>query len=135
MADYPGTLARISAQELAECLRSGTSPNPQPLIIDVRDDDFHGGHIRGAVNITQESFAEDEDVDALVDRYQHQERIIFHCMMSQVRGPFCAQRFVSRMEALLENKEKKPQVFILDGGFQNFASVSLIQMDTVRTIY
>lgn len=112
---------RISAMELAEALRAPTAR--RPLIIDVRDTDFAGGHIRSAVNLPEDSFMEDDDVDALVEKYKNEETIVFHCMMSQIRGPFCARRFLSRMAVVLENEEKQPDVRVLTGGYQTFSGV------------
>ena len=66
------------------------------LVVDVRDYDYTGGHIKGAVNITADEFSQDEDVDALVQKVRAggHERVVFHCMLSQQRGPFCAKRLV-----------------------------------------
>lgn len=121
----PPQFERLSPSDLAATLRddSPTAP-PKPLIIDVRDEDFAEGHIRSAINVPEEDFEDDDDVDALVNKYKDEERIVFHCMMSQVRGPKCARRFLSRMEVVLDGAEKKPHVEVLQGGFQLFERVS-----------
>lgn len=124
---------RISPAELAEALRapSGTA---RPLVIDVRDEDFAGGHIRSAVNLPEENFVEDDDVDAIVRRHQDEELIVFHCMFSQVRGPSCAKRFLSRMAVVLADAEKKPDVRVLTGGYQTFANVSLDEREAAGVL-
>lgn len=114
---------RITATQLAETLRSPSAP--RPLIIDVRDSDFAGGHIRSAVNLPEDNFISDDDVDAIVTKYKDEEMIVFHCMLSQVRGPSCARRFLNRMIVVLADQEEKPDVRVLTGGYQNFSSVSV----------
>uniref|UniRef100_K3WPS9 protein-tyrosine-phosphatase n=1 Tax=Globisporangium ultimum (strain ATCC 200006 / CBS 805.95 / DAOM BR144) TaxID=431595 RepID=K3WPS9_GLOUD len=123
-------LERISATELVETLRSPTAR--RPLIIDVRDTDFVGGHIRSAVNLPEENFIEDDDVDALVEKYKDEDTIVFHCMMSQIRGPSCARRFLSRMAVVLENEDKKPNVRVLAGGYQHFSRIYKDDADLIE---
>lgn len=112
---------RLAPSDLAEILRD-ESVKP-PLIIDVRDADFAGGHIRGAINIPEDGFLDDDDVDALVSQYCKEDRIVFHCMMSQVRGPSCARRFMSRMAVVLEGVAHQPNVLVLAGGYELFSRV------------
>ncbi|KAL4095749.1 hypothetical protein PRIC1_009121 [Phytophthora ramorum] len=124
----------IEPSALAEILRNPDLSAKRPLIIDVRDSDYAGGHIRTAVNIPEENFMDDDDVDALVDKYKDQDAIVFHCMMSQVRGPSCAKRFKSRMEVVLEEATHTPRILILHGGYERFGMIykdetDLIEMD------
>ena len=120
----------IQPSALVEILRNPHASGKRHVIIDVRDTDFAGGHIRSAVNIPEDNFMDDDDVDALVDKYKEEDIIIFHCMKSQVRGPSCAKRLKARMEVLLEHKHK-PQVLILHGGYERFRSVSKAHMAVI----
>ncbi|EQC36563.1 hypothetical protein SDRG_06009 [Saprolegnia diclina VS20] len=113
------TVERITARELAAILKDPVR-RQSVRIIDVRDSDFIGGHIRGAVNLPEDHFQDDDDVDAVVEDFKAVPQIVFHCMMSQIRGPFCAKRFKSRMEICLEDAPHKPDVRVLYGGFQLF---------------
>ncbi|OQR85718.1 hypothetical protein THRCLA_23009 [Thraustotheca clavata] len=110
---------RITARELAAILKDPVQKN-KVRVIDVRDSDFIGGHIRGAINLPEDHFQDDDEVDEIVEEYKDVPQIVFHCMMSQIRGPFCAKRFKSRMEIVLEDAPKKPDVRVLYGGFQLF---------------
>lgn len=110
---------RIVPTQLADTLRHKSERHP--LIIDVRDDNYKDGHIASAVNHPEPNFHDDAHVDALVEKYKNEETIVFHCQMSQVRGPFCAKRFASRLEVLLANAEKKPNVQVLTGGYKDFS--------------
>ncbi|GAB9462653.1 Rhodanese-like protein [Globisporangium polare] len=56
---------------------------------------------------------DDAQVDALVDKCKNEETIVFHCMLSQVRGPLCAKRFATHPEVLLTSVEKKLDVQVL----------------------
>ena len=63
-------------------------------MLDVRDEDFRGGHIAGCLNIWSDQFHKDDSVDAVIRKHSlaGYRRIVVTCMMSQQRGPFCARR-------------------------------------------
>lgn len=63
-------------------------------VLDVRDDDFRGGHIPGCLNIWSDEFADDDDVDSIIQKHAlgQYKMIVVTCFMSQQRGPFCARR-------------------------------------------
>lgn len=125
MATHEATTAeqdpfvRIVPTQLADMLRFKSET--RPLIIDVRGSEYKDGHIASAANHPEPDFHDDAQVDALVEKYKNEETIVFHCQMSQVRGPFCAKRFASRLEVLLANAEKKPRVQVLTGGYKDFS--------------
>ena len=63
-------------------------------IVDVRDDDFCGGNIRGAHNLPSSSFM--ASVDELVQRTRDVPIVIFHCALSQARCALTASRLAVR---------------------------------------
>ena len=70
-------------------------------VVDVRDDDYHGGNIKGAHNSPASVFL--AKVDDLVKQTQDVPLVVFHCALSQVRGPKAARvRFFLRI-AILSN--------------------------------
>jgi hypothetical protein len=73
----------ISCQELAEIIRSDKVPKKDYLVVDVRDDDFAGGNIVGAVNMPSRDFL--MNVDNLVKDTKDVPVMVFHCALSQVR--------------------------------------------------
>ena len=78
----------------------------QVTIVDVRNDDFVGGHIPSAINIPYgDEWETDEFLDEVVEKVKSRghSQIVFHCMKSQQRGPYCARQFARR----LENREEK----------------------------
>jgi Rhodanese-like domain len=65
---------------------AATIPVPKTFkIVDVRDDDYYGGHISGALNVPSHEFP--ARVDSLVDELKDDEAVVFHCALSQIRGP------------------------------------------------
>ncbi|KAI8616885.1 Rhodanese-like domain-containing protein, partial [Chytriomyces sp. MP71] len=84
------------------------------LIVDVRDEDFIGGNIIGAVNILAHEF--NRTPSEFAPLLSLPRRLIFHCALSQVRGPKSANTYVR--EVLPQNIENPgQQVFVLTGGF------------------
>ncbi|KAJ2776149.1 Cdc25 phosphatase Ibp1 [Coemansia javaensis] len=80
----------ISADELARDVRDPDKrPGVDYLIVDVRDEDYHVGHIPGAINVP----AHDMRLRAgeLIDRYRAVPSVVFHCALSQQRGPKSAR--------------------------------------------
>ncbi|KAL4448084.1 hypothetical protein ABPG75_005303 [Micractinium tetrahymenae] len=88
------------------------------LVLDVRDSDFAGGHIKGAENIPAARFDGDEMVDQIIARFcQDVEVVVVHCYLSQQRGPYCAQRLAERLEA---QGCTSPEVCVMAGGWKRF---------------
>jgi rhodanese-related sulfurtransferase len=64
-------------------MKSGKTPNKDFLVVDVRDDDYAGGNIKGCLNLPSKDFL--MNVDGLVKRTKEVPIVIFHCALSQVR--------------------------------------------------
>ena len=112
MSAYVGS---ITTHELAVKLNQGTD---NLVVFDVRDSDFKGGNIIGAVNIPSEEFR--VRIQDTVTQYRDKDTIVVHCMMSQVRGPTCANMLAQEL-ARQGNTQQK--VVVLQGGFSNWAAV------------
>ncbi|KAJ1897351.1 Cdc25 phosphatase Ibp1 [Kickxella alabastrina] len=114
----------IPADELAELIRSPQKvAGTDYLIVDVRDLDYVGGHITGAINVPAHLIRGQAPV--LADQYKHVPRIVFHCALSQVRGPKSARIYSECVEEKLESAEVGDQLFeqeinILRGGFDSW---------------
>jgi Cdc25 family phosphatase len=81
--------------------------------------DFSGGHIKGAINMEAEHFAEDAAVDQLIDTaLAGKTRVVLHCMLSQQRGPRCAARLAQRLQ---DRGLQQPAVLVMSGGWQKFS--------------
>ncbi|PQE33276.1 putative tyrosin-phosphatase protein [Rutstroemia sp. NJR-2017a WRK4] len=101
------TLPRLEAPDLSRIILSSTSSNldapqtaPEGLaIIDVRDDDHIGGHIKHSTHIPSSTL--DYRIPELVRKLQDKETVVFHCALSQQRGPSAALRYIRERERLL----------------------------------
>ncbi|KAG7088198.1 hypothetical protein E1B28_012215 [Marasmius oreades] len=89
------------------------------LVVDVRDDDYEGGNIKGSLNLPSQDFL--MNVDTLVKDTKDVKMVIFHCSLSQVRGPKAARIYRETRQNVLGEGESSPtDVFILRDGFSQF---------------
>ncbi|UNI16760.1 Protein-tyrosine-phosphatase [Purpureocillium takamizusanense] len=118
------TLQRMTAKTLSEkMLQESESKDPTFAVIDVRDDDYIGGHIRGSTNVPSAQL--DAMMATLVRRLKDKDAVVFHCALSQQRGPSAALRYLRERDGLLKSlgetrarPDDQPQaVYVLDKGF------------------
>ncbi|KAI2776714.1 Rhodanese-like protein [Daldinia loculata] len=130
------SLQRITASKLAEMLLVSANPPSSDAtiaIVDVRDD---GGHIKSSLHFPSRSL--DATMPTLLRKLADKEIVIFHCALSQQRGPSAAIRYIREKEAATaavkraaEEKEakkegnaaKQQQVYVLDRGFVGWQEV------------
>ncbi|KJX93548.1 CDC25-like phosphatase YCH1 like protein [Zymoseptoria brevis] len=111
-------LPRISREELATLLKSKT---PNLTIVDVRDNDYIGGHILGCKHVPVNEH--DYRMPELIRTLKDEETVVFHCTLSQQRGPSSALRYLRERDALLGDLKKQDgeqKVYVLEGGFQKW---------------
>ncbi|PVI04442.1 Rhodanese-like protein [Periconia macrospinosa] len=127
-------LSYISREDLSKTfLESDAAPSlPKNLaIIDVRDSDHIGGHIRGSTWVPSSEL--DYRTPELVRNLKDKDVVVFHCALSQQRGPSAALRYLREKRRLDEGskteskgeedtgEEKKAQkVLVLEGGFNKW---------------
>ncbi|KAI0056271.1 Rhodanese-like protein [Artomyces pyxidatus] len=107
----------ISGDELEALIKSDKRPHRDYLIVDVRDDDYAGGNIANSHNLPSETFH--AKVDELVTRTKDVPMVIFHCALSQARGPKAARIYAQAREHS-HGKDDQQEVLILRGGFNDF---------------
>jgi len=123
------TLPRLTAQQLSNFLLSSPSSSQPPssiAIIDVRDSDHIGGHIRHSQHIPSSTL--DYQIPDLVRTLKDKKVVVFHCMLSQQRGPSAALRYARERERLLagvgqvvvEEGGGGQRVCVLEGGFDKW---------------
>jgi rhodanese-related sulfurtransferase len=102
---------------------SSTTTQSTLAIIDVRDSDYIGGHIVSSTNIPSSTL--DYRIPELIRTLRDKEVVVFHCALSQQRGPSAALRYLREKERLGDGKDgkKKQEVFVLDGGFVKWQEV------------
>lgn len=131
-------LTYISREDLASQFKNSPSAPQLPdkiAIIDVRDSDHIGGHIRGSTWVPSNEL--DYKTPELVRNLKDKEVVVFHCALSQQRGPSAALRYlrekkrldpegktVTKEEEEVEEGEegvkeegKEQKVLVLKGGF------------------
>ncbi|KAI4943751.1 hypothetical protein J4E86_009716 [Alternaria arbusti] len=134
----------VTRESLASDFKSSGKSLPEnTAIIDVRDSDHIGGHIKGSTWVPSSQL--DYKTPELIRTLQDKEVVIFHCALSQQRGPSAALRYLREKERLdpaskVESKGeveeqseavdktegekgpsgtqvKKQKVYVLQGGF------------------
>jgi len=107
-----------------EFIKLMNDPSKELMILDVRDDDAVGGHIRGAhhfpESLWQNSVVENGHVvgnyllsTLFLIREEKPDLVIVHCMESAVRGPHCA-------DLLMTYLKNQTNVVLLRGGADQF---------------
>ncbi|KAJ7134892.1 Rhodanese-like domain-containing protein, partial [Mycena epipterygia] len=103
-------------------------PNKDYLVVDVRDDDYPGGHIKGALNLPSQKFKvpDAQEVKDLVQDTADVPIMVFHCALSQARGPKAARIYHETRNDLIKTKQLKvaqpevQKVWVLRNGFDEF---------------
>eukprot|EP00897_Mesotaenium_endlicherianum_P007547 jgi/Mesen1/6820/ME000035S06206 len=104
----------IDGNELAQLQSSG---DKNFVVVDVRDErSDEGAHIAGSKHYASAAF--DESVNKLLDDVKGKDKVIFHCALSQVRGPTCARAFLEK----LQETPGAPDVYVLQRGFNGWAA-------------
>ena len=70
---------------------------PRLAIVDVRDADHAGGHIVGSLHVPSSSL--DYRTPELIRKLAEKEIVVFHCALSQQRGPSAALRYLRERES------------------------------------
>src|ERR1700760_3123234 len=93
------TMSRVTRDELADFLLDSTSSSQKSstlagikesdlAIVDVRDSDYIGGHIRSCIHVPSANL--EWKLPELVRQLWDKKVVVFHCALSQQRGPSAA---------------------------------------------
>jgi len=115
--DSPVMVKEITGDELAAIIKSDKKDY---LVVDVRDDDYAGGNIIRGQNWPSREFS--WKVNELVKQTKDVKTVVFHCAVSQIRGPKAAQIYEETQKSLQEPgaDSQGPEVLVLRGGFAQF---------------
>eukprot|EP00669_Euglena_mutabilis_P006157 TRINITY_DN1873_c0_g1_i1.p1 TRINITY_DN1873_c0_g1~~TRINITY_DN1873_c0_g1_i1.p1 ORF type:complete len:170 (+),score=58.07 TRINITY_DN1873_c0_g1_i1:25-510(+) len=108
--EVPDAPLRMHADNLQEAIRTR---GKALVLLDVRGEDYPGGHITGSINVPYDEFG--ASLEELVEAHRHADRVVVYCMSSQVRSPSCAAQFLARLAEI--HAAPAPEVFVLIGGF------------------
>ena len=107
-------LKRMSREQLSSLL---LSPDASKVaVIDVRDHDHVGGHIKSSTHIPSSSL--DYRIPSVVRTMAGKEIVVFHCALSQQRGPAAALRYMREKE----KETHPPGIGIKNGAVQKVST-------------
>ncbi|PVF94643.1 Rhodanese-like protein [Serendipita vermifera] len=121
----------LAAKELATLLRT---PGVKLAVVDVRDDDYEGGHIRGCIHSPSATFL-DGGVDRLREQLKETPMVVFHCALSQVRGPKAARIYAETVDEIRRKGGEAPvsqDIYVLRGGFGEFQALYKNEKDLIE---
>ncbi|KAL1653112.1 Cdc25 phosphatase Ibp1 [Didymella pomorum] len=103
-------LQYISRETLSSKFRDAQGLPSNTAVVDVRDSDHIGGHIAGSTWVPSSTL--DYKTPELVRELKDKEVVVFHCALSQQRGPSAALRYLREKERLdgLTGLESKGEV-------------------------
>ncbi|RLN41241.1 hypothetical protein C2845_PM01G20560 [Panicum miliaceum] len=108
------SVSYVSAAKLVSMARG----NPRVAIIDVRDDErSYQAHIAGSHHFASGSFA--ARMPELARVASGKDTLVFHCALSQVRGPTCARMFSDYLSETKEDSGIK-NIMVLERGFNGW---------------
>jgi len=106
----------ITGDELAAIIKSDQVPLKDYIVVDVRDDDYAGGNIVMGQNWPSQNF--NLRVHELVEKTKGVKTVVFHCALSQIRGPQAARIYADKLQ--VRGADTEHDVFVLRGGFTQF---------------
>ncbi|KFY13499.1 hypothetical protein V492_03229 [Pseudogymnoascus sp. VKM F-4246] len=98
IAPAPVIPGRITATALSKILLEPSESN-KVAVIDVRGEDHIGGHILSSMHVPSNTL--DYAIPSLIRKLADKEIVIFHCALSQVRGPKAAAQYMRERDRLL----------------------------------
>mmetsp|Transcript_13861 Transcript_13861/g.24286 ORF Transcript_13861/g.24286 Transcript_13861/m.24286 type:complete len:145 (-) Transcript_13861:456-890(-) len=124
----PTPVSRMNTAQLAAILRD-PAESSKTLVLDVRDEGFEEGHVSGAVNVASAEFTQPGAAEAFQEKHLKPEagvqRVVVHCMLSQIRGPRCANHlaalFTRQAAASVGAGAPVPEVIVLSGGWAQWS--------------
>ncbi|KMS97040.1 hypothetical protein BVRB_7g179010 [Beta vulgaris subsp. vulgaris] len=92
--------------------------HPNIAIVDVRDDErSYDGHIAGSLHFSSDTFL--DKIPNLIQQVQGKDTLVFHCALSQVRGPKCARRLSEYLADTTQAAGIK-NILVLERGFNGW---------------
>ncbi|KAL9272345.1 Dual specificity phosphatase Cdc25-like protein [Drosera capensis] len=113
------TISYITPSQLHSTIPKPQLHRPNSIaIVDVRDEErSYDGHIAGSFHFASDGFV--ERIPSLIQMVKGRDTLVFHCALSQVRGPRCARRL---LDYLTETKDEAgvKNIMVLESGFNGW---------------
>ncbi|KAK4047674.1 Cdc25 phosphatase Ibp1 [Microbotryomycetes sp. JL221] len=87
-----------------------SKPNVQVVVVDVRDEDFKGGNIKGAINKPSQSWTDDTAIE-LVQQLEQVPNVVFHCALSHAQALEQSQNLTTNQPTAEQMKSFAPNPF------------------------
>jgi rhodanese-related sulfurtransferase len=98
-----------------------TAPQPFHVSHAKQQTDHIGGHIKGSQNIPSRLI--DIMMPTLVRQSKDKKTVVFHCALSQQRGPSAALKYLRERERMFPGEKDHQRVYVLDRGFVGWQEV------------
>lgn len=115
----------IKPISLRSWFSNGSSPHGKFCVVDVRESDYVGGHIKDCYHYPAGNFH--YTLDELYNKIFTNKinDVVFHCALSQVRGPSSTLKFLRGIENVKDPELKQYllndiHVYVLKGGFNRW---------------
>ncbi|KAI5965540.1 ibp1 [Candida pseudojiufengensis] len=117
----------IKPSQLHQWIINKRSPSGDDkfAIIDVRDSDHIGGHIKGSWHYPSSNFSNSiKEIQNKIYDLKIKD-VVFHCMLSQSRGPSSTLKFLRSIDEIRDGDIKnyfgnEVNLYILKGGFAHW---------------
>ncbi|KAM3262784.1 hypothetical protein ACQJBY_053101 [Aegilops geniculata] len=114
----PETMARKGVSYVTAAQLVSMARDPRVAIIDVRDEErICDAHIAGSHHYASDGFA--DRLPEIAEATRAKETLVFHCALSQVRGPSCARMFLDYLSEAKEESAVK-SITVLERGFNGW---------------
>lgn len=125
------SLKFIKPADLANSLTQGATAS-KTAVIDVRDNDHLGGHIKGSQWVPINQL--DARMPELLRVNAGKERIVFHCMLSQQRGPKAALAYARAKQYQAEKirREQGQKEEVVDGESEEWQDIDDVESGSGR---
>ncbi|CAM9859848.1 unnamed protein product, partial [Phaeothamnion confervicola] len=115
---YVGFAVVDCGAELIPSLQCFPSLRVRLVLMDVRQADYAGGNIAGALHIPFGEF--DQSVADLAQEHGRGKTVVVNCMYSQQRGPSAAASLLRRIRSDCDHPGEESEVLVLRGGFHRW---------------
>ncbi|KAF8516838.1 hypothetical protein BU17DRAFT_67284 [Hysterangium stoloniferum] len=128
----------ITPKDLHSLIKS-TTPGKDYLVVDVRDEDFIGGNVKGCLHAPFQRY--ESELPGFIIKVKDIPTVIFHCPIKitiahirHARGPKSARLYAEKRISLADDPDKlvEQQILVLQGGFASLQAVYKDDPDVIE---
>ncbi|KAJ2929996.1 hypothetical protein H1R20_g7127, partial [Candolleomyces eurysporus] len=118
----------LTAEEVAELIRSPEKGGGKIAIVDVRRNDHGGGHVKGSEQWAAQTFY--DNLPGFFEKHKNTEKVIFYCQSSNGRGPRSAGWYQDYLDSQASDSHSS-KAYVLQGGIQGWKAKYTGESDLV----